>query len=154
MKAGDIYGFLEVKEVVQVEIDGKIFRTNAVKCKCLRCGCITIVRIESLLSENTKSCGCLNQDRIKKMRNNLTYVEGTFLENIMSNKVYKNNQIGIRGISLKLVKGKYLMYKAKITCSGKTYEKCFKDLYSAIEQRKRWEEELFQPIIEKYSIAQ
>ena len=160
IKIGDVYGFLEVKEFIHVDIDGKKFKTDAVKCKCLKCGEMAVIKRGSLLSGNTKSCGCYraeaSKDRVDKMKSNLTYVDGTLLESIMSKKVYKNNKSGVRGVHFKLVKGKYPMWRAKITCCGKTYEKYFQydELNLAIEQRKKWEEELFQPIIEEYLIAQ
>lgn len=153
MKKGEIYGHLKIISFPKTIINGKKFQTDAVECECLKCGNTTVVKRNNLVSGRTKTCGCLRKESQRNLNNNLTHVEGTCIEIISSDKLYKNNTSGVRGVKYKLHKGKYPVWVCRLTCQGKTHEKFFRydEFDKAVEQRKKWEEEYFQPLVEKYS---
>lgn len=124
-------------------------------CKC-DCGQTIEVNSGSLLSGNTKSCGCLSKElsaenmnvAVKLNRLN-DWKEGTSLKKIQS-KRYKNNQTGVKGVSKNSKNGKY---RAEIQIKKVSYYLGeYKSIEEAAEARAKAEQELFNPILEKYGI--
>ena len=82
----------------------------------------------------------------KKAYEGLTLVEGTCIEQL-TRKINKNNTSGVKGVSL----GKDGFYYAYI-CLGKKMKSLGKyhTMNQAVSAREKAEEELFQPLIDKY----
>lgn len=93
-----------------------------------------------------------NKKSVQAMNNNLTFVDGTLLERILSNKINKNNKSGVKGVNLLKQNGRKPMWRAAITFQGIRYQKYFRydEFDLAVAQRKTWEEEFFKPVIEKH----
>lgn len=75
-------------------------------CRC-SCGEYTIVSSNKLLTGHTASCGCYQEE---KMGSNRTFVAGTCLEIIASEKLHVNNTSGCTGVSMN--RGKWMAYIA------------------------------------------
>lgn len=84
-------------------------------CRC-DCGNHTIVSSNKLRVGHTKSCGCMGLEAIRKKK---TYIEGTCVEIILSQKVPKNNTSGYRGVAPKGNKWQaYIHYAGKKIALG------------------------------------
>lgn len=123
--------------------------TIMILCKC-DCGKETIVRVGSVISGLTKSCGCLIKETalpILKASSNADAKEGTRLSQLNS-KIKSNNTTGVRGIYLDKKTGKWIAY---MTFKKKRvlYE-CFLRKQDAIQARKEAEIKYFEPILDKY----
>lgn len=108
-------------------------RGKAYFCYC-RCDCGTFrwVRKGNLKDGKSRSCGCGKTKNNKEL-----YIDSVSLRQLGNNKPYKNNQLGIRGISMQ--KGKY---RAQICMHGKQIELgCFSTLEEAISARRKAEEQ-------------
>lgn len=86
VKVGDIFGSLEVIQDLGLKDTGESHRRRVSLCKCLNCGSIKEYPNHSLLSGNTKSCGCLQfmrplgigiKDKTGQKFNNLTVLKVT-----------------------------------------------------------------------------
>ena len=123
------------------------------KCQC-DCGNITYVTSNSLLSHNTKSCGCQKIDVLKEnmgkygtIADHVQYVEGTCIEKISSKELQSNNTSGYKGIHKQGEK-----WVATIGFQGRNiYLGIYDDIKDAVIARQTAEEELYKPLIEKYS---
>lgn len=73
---GKRYGKLIVLEKTKETVQHGSARSPLWKCRC-DCGNIVLVRLDSLTSGTTQSCGCLTEGKIKKMREAAGYIEGT-----------------------------------------------------------------------------
>ena len=106
------------KQKHMAEIEGKKFSSlTAVKrtekkrgssylweCRC-DCGNTVYVTANSLLSGNTKSCGCIRKNNIRQMHekkgiitDHVTLVEGTCIEKLESQGLRSDNSSGYRGV--------------------------------------------------------
>lgn len=115
-------------------------------CKCLRCGNTTLVTEDTLVHGNQQTCGCIKNQNIEKMRDNLHFYEGTCLE-YLKRKKRVDNKTGITGVS----KAGEHAYIAKITFQGKAfYLGRYESLELATRVRKRAEAELHDKFISCY----
>lgn len=64
-------------------------------CNC-DCGNTSVVNSHKLLHGRTTSCGCYRRERLETSR---TFVGGTCLEIIRSEKLLSNNTSGVKGVS-------------------------------------------------------
>lgn len=117
------------------------------ECKCA-CGNPKPVYIAAsrLNSGNTKSCGCLRTDAVKKNikkainKNKKYWVENTNVYNIRGRKLFKNNTSGYTGVSYKKSSKKWV---AQIEFKGVAYTLgYFKTKEEAANVRKKAEENL------------
>lgn len=100
-------------------------------CEC-SCGNMTVVSSNKLLQKKTVSCGCYRREALHRSH---TYVAGTCLEIINSEKVSKNNTSGAKGVSRS--RG---MWRANIVFAGKHfYLGRFNDFEDAVAIRKEAE---------------
>lgn len=149
MRYKDIAG-QKFGRLMAIRVVGKYYEWVVWLCKC-ECGNEVEVSSNRLQNGEKKSCGCLKEDYYKK--DSIKYiknyqVEGTNIAHLKSTKLNKSNKSGVRGVS-KNKKGKWvaqIVFKRKAYNLG-SYEK-FED---AVAARKKAEEELFKPIIEKYN---
>lgn len=116
-------------------------------CQC-ECGNITKAATGALRSGNTKSCGCKGGDFLKS--NNLNGVtEKTMLSSLATEKIWKNNKSGVRGVFKETRSGRWV---AHIRFQGRRiYLGSFKELDDAAKARKEAEETYFRPMLEKYN---
>lgn len=122
-------------------------------CDC-DCGGTKEVTTHDLNHGFVRSCGCLAEDASEKAGENLgNYViknhvkEGTNIKNLTS-KISKSNTSGVKGITWDAAKKKWV---AQISFKKKHYHLGrYDNKEDAIKIRKAAEEELFDPIIEKY----
>ena len=144
------------------------------ECIC-DCSKVKIVRSSNLVQGITKSCGCLNAERIRepnsseslkerarllsvnhlKKRNETTartqLKEGTRIPQL-SMKTPKSNTSGTKGVYW--IKNR-MKWRASICFKNKTiFLGEFKDKQDAIDARKEAEEKYFKPILEKYGKSQ
>lgn len=111
-------------------------------CQC-DCGKITDVRQSNLQSGRTKSCGC---DR--NPQKNMHYTEGTCLEMLRPELMYKTNTSGVRGVYYNKKRNKWIaqiMFKQKCYYLG-GYDK----LEDAAEVRAAAEEKIFGDFLKWY----
>jgi hypothetical protein len=141
------FGKLTVKEKTD-----KRYQGNCVIWEC-QCDCGKIVEVDShrLRSGNTTSCGCkIGESVSKRIKKHIeeTYVDGTRIDLISSDKTYKNNKSGVKGL-FKNKKGDYV-----VTINFKKqryYLGTFSDKEKAIEIRKEAEEKLYGNFLEWYN---
>ena len=144
---GKRFGRLLVIEEEPIKVgDHKAFW----KCQC-DCGNIVLHSTSILTSGNTKSCGCLRNDNLKKLNDN-NAKDGTMLNQIAdTRKINKNNKSGITGVSWNSSRSKW---EAKITFKQKTIHLGrFDNKRDAINARKKAEKKYFHPILEKFRRA-
>ena len=114
------------------------------KCKC-DCGKICIVSAKNL-GKSVSSCGCLKRDLILE-----DCVEETRLRNLTKKRPVRiGKDSGCKGVVWVKAKNKW---KAEIVISKKHYHLGYfreQDLDRAIITRKRAEQDLFDPVLEKY----
>jgi len=143
--SGETFGRLTVISPTKERINGSVVW----ECVC-SCGESKKVSAFHLAIGDTKSCGCLGQERalenIEKARERF-YVEGTNLT-ALTRKANKTNKSGIKGVHWDKSKSKWM---ANIGHKGKTiYLGRFKNIEDAAAARKAAEEKYFRPVLEKY----
>lgn len=112
-------------------------------CQC-DCGRETDVRLSSLMSGATTSCGCKRGEHEPPA---LHYVDGTCIERIDHPALYANNTSGYTGV-IPLKDGRW---RAEITFRGKRqYLGVFSDIHLAAEARKKAENRVFGEFLEDY----
>lgn len=114
------------------------------RCRC-DCGKETEISYNSLISGNTKSCGCLlleHESPSKYMR----YIDGTCVENLEFRGLRKNNTSGYTGVTA--YRGRW---RAQITFKKKTYYLGqYEKIGDAVKVRKEAEEKIFGEFLEWY----
>lgn len=104
------------------------------KCRC-DCGGYTFVSSNKLKMGHNKSCGCLSQSNACEAK---TYVDGTCVENMRSEKLMKNNTSGYRGVSRKR-NG----WQAYVTYAGRRIPLgSYTNLEDAVEARRKAEQKI------------
>lgn len=106
---GDKFDRLIVlEEMKQRSKDGR----KVYKCKCI-CGNVVNIRSKELLNGDTRSCGCLQKEKLAKR-----YWNKTQPDRIFSNNLNKNNKSGIKGVCFDKSRNKWL---ASFQYQGKHY---------------------------------
>jgi hypothetical protein len=146
---GKIFGRLTVIELADKLIKPNNKFVTMWKCKC-ECGNEIIVRSHSLISKNTKSCGCLYEDTLginyKYLSENIVY--DTNIKNISSKKMLKNNTSGYKGVYWNCKSNKW---NASIIFQKKYYNLgYYEDIKDAAEARKIAEEKVFGNFLKWY----
>lgn len=111
-------------------------------CRC-DCGKETDVRQSNLQNGTTTSCGCRRSPRKR-----LHYTEGTCLEMLQTDTMYKSNTSGVRGVYYNKKRAKWIaqiMFKKKCYYLG-GYD-CLQD---AADARARAEEKIFGDFVNWY----
>ena len=118
-------------------------------CRC-DCGREIIVRTNALRSSHTRSCGC--SGGAKNARQGLTFVDGTCVEIIRSQKLQKNNTSGVSGVTWVTCKQ---LWQATICFKGKRrYLGRYQKFEDAVKARKRAEENLYDSFLHEFTDAQ
>lgn len=143
MKKGDKYGRLTFVENVKIDINGKIYSTALGKFIC-ECENEYVGNILSVKNGNTKSCGCLLEEKSLKAARDVNIKYGTNIGKIKSNKPTKRSKTGIVGVNWN--NGKKL-WEASISFQGKQYKKRTKNFEDAVAWRKEMEEKFFTPFL-------
>ncbi|MBO6164514.1 MAG: hypothetical protein J6N77_05635 [Lachnospiraceae bacterium] len=121
-------------------------------CRC-DCGNEIEVTVNSLMTGNTKSCGCMRQDTVRSMMekygtitDHVTLVDNTFVERIQRKELQKNNTSGCTGVQRR---GNHWI--AVITFQKQVhYLGIFREKSEAIRARKQAEERFFGEYLEEY----
>lgn len=114
-------------------------------CRC-DCGQEVDISYNSLMYSEVKSCGCQKREHDRRLREYLTYMDGTSLEMIRSKKVPSNSTTGTRGVYL--IRGRYV---AKITFQKRTFTLgTFGRMDEAIAARQKAERVLFDFVADYY----
>lgn len=94
----------------------------------------------NLKSGKSKSCGCLQKEAGRKnFKRNFKYVDGTYLNTVLSKKLSKRNKTGVKGVYYSKSRKKYV---ATLTFRGKKhYLGIYDTLKEAAYKRKQAEEE-------------
>ena len=104
----------QYRSVPKAYLTAKVMRDtdNSVRwlCRC-SCGSYTTVSSNKLRTNHTKSCGCQKLSLIKAAK---TFIDGTCVEVLLSNKIRANNTSGHTGVAKKGKKWQaYLTYGKK-----------------------------------------
>ena len=142
---GRTFGRLTVLAPIDVKLQ---YGRTLYECRC-ECGKTIITRRDSLLSGDTKSCGCLKNDitteRTPKMRS-VNLKHGTNTGRIKDNSIQRNNTSGVRGVSWHKKAGKW---SVRIHVAGKAISLGYtSDLEEAKQIRKEAEEKYFNPLLD------
>lgn len=122
------------------------------RCQC-DCGKIVEVSSNSLLSGNTRSCGCLRSDSIRRtnarlgcVADRMRLVDGTCVERIERSRVQRNNSSGCTGVQRRGNKWiAVITFKKKVNYLG-----IFETQEEAIQARKEAEKRIFGQFLEQY----
>lgn len=114
---GKKFGNLTVLEKTNEFVQHGSTKSPLWKCQC-DCGNIVLVRLDSLTSGTTQSCGCLIEGKIEKMREAAGYVQGTQLSRICNISESSANTSGVVGVYLEKRTGKW---RARLTFKGIRY---------------------------------
>lgn len=145
------------------DLTGKRFgRLTVVRCVGTRggrwlckCDCGNVVEMWSayLLSGSTKSCGCVNREKLKTAEMVNSHKKEAYAGRIKSNKAHKNNLTsGIKGVCWDKSRQRWI---ASICIDRK--QKIlgrFEDLEEAVRARKLAEEKYFVPRIKELESKQ
>ena len=117
------------------------------RCRC-DCGREKDIRLSSLVSGDTTSCGCKLQEHEPPP---LHYVDGTCIEQIDHPPLRTNNTSGYTGV-IPLKDGRW---RAEITFQGKRqYLGVFRDIHLAAEARRKAENRIFGEFLDEYYAAE
>lgn len=142
--SGERFGRLTVVKRMISE-DG----TECCRCQC-DCGKETVVRYSNLVSGHTKSCGCIQKERILA---NLRLVDGTSVTILEAakNRLIASNTSGYNGVYRNKRRQKWI---AQITFKGKTYYLgSYDHIEDAVKARQRGEE-MYDEFLEEYYAEQ
>lgn len=137
---GKRFGRLTALEPTEQRFGGSVVW----RCQC-DCGKEADVAYNSLVSGNTKSCGCLLKEH-QSPAEYMHYIDGTCIELLERKGLRRDNTSGCTGVTF--CHGKW---KAQINFKGKAY---YLGIYTKIEDaiavRKEAEEQIFGQFIEWY----
>lgn len=142
---GKRYGKLVVLEKTEETVQHGSTKSPLWKCRC-DCGNIVLVRLDSLTSGTTRSCGCMTAEKVEKMREAAGYIEGTQVTRIR--KIMEQNAgEGEEVIGVTYQQNKW---RATIKFQGKKYNLGrYDNRAEAAEARRFAEKELFGAFLEK-----
>lgn len=136
---GKVFGDLKVIGRAGTKKRGSTKRT-VWQCECLRCGAVTQVYGDSLLSGSTTSCGCIAREKDIPEKMRAEFIAGTQISKLGS-KPTKANKSGVVGVNWDKTRGKWM---ASIRFKGHRYNLGrFSDFEEACKARKKAEKELF-----------
>lgn len=118
-------------------------------CRC-ECGEVKEIKQDNLLKGRTKSCGCLKKEKSQQQGFKLREirVENVYLPSL-ARELNRNNRTGVKGVSVKVVKGG-TRYVANINVDKKRiYLGTFDTLEEAANYRRMAEEKFHQPYLEQ-----
>ncbi len=116
------------------------------RCRC-DCGQEAEVPYASLVSGNTKSCGCLQRE-LPGPQEYMHYIDGTCVELLQNRKLRRDNTSGYTGVQLHKRSGKW---QALITFKGKLYNLGrFEKIEDAAEARREAENRIFGEFLDWY----
>lgn len=139
------FGNLTVLEKTNEFVQHGSTKSPLWKCQC-DCGNIVLVRLDSLTSGTTQSCGCLIEGKIEKMREAAGYVQGTQLSRIQNISPTSANSSGVVGVCFDKKSGKW---DARLTFQKKRhYLGRYDTLAEATDARKKAEQEWFGNFLE------
>lgn len=139
--AGQRFGKLAVLEPAE-----NIGSKTAWRCRC-DCGRQVVVKTHHLRSGHTKSCGCQAGSSGSGNALGLTYIDGTCVEMIRARTVRRNNTSGVPGVDWLAKKQRW---RATICFKGKRhYLGSYDSFDNAVKERKRAEEELHEPFLQR-----
>ena len=140
---GRRFGKLTVTKVLRRE-KGNVF----VECRC-DCGNTVETTYTNLLAREHHSCGCDLPERMPEILEKRGNVEGTSLGIIASEKLLSTNKSGVKGVYWQKKTHRWI---AQIQFQGrKRHLGCFETLEEAAEARKKAEQELYEPVLQKHS---
>lgn len=144
---GNRYGSPTILEKTDETVRHGSTRSPLWKCRC-DCGKIVLLRLDSLTSDNIKSCGCQeNEGKIQKMREAAGYIEGTQLSRIRNVSPTSTNSSGVVGVYFDKRSGKW---DARLKFQGRQhYLGRYDTLAEAAAARKRAEQEWFGGFLEQ-----
>ena len=140
--SGEVFGRLTAVEPIEKRMG------NSVVWRCV-CSCSNTVEgpYNSLVSGNTKSCGCMKSENpgpAARMR----YVDGTCVDMLEKRTLRADNTSGVTGVQREKKSGKW---RAVITFKGKTYYLGrFEKIDDAARARKEAEEKIFGDFLLQY----
>lgn len=128
----------------RLKVIDKIYVNNRTKYVCLcECGNTVTLSRASLIQKGTKSCGCLQKDKLKEL-----YVDGTAPCKIKNQKLRKTNTSGVTGVYWDKTRN---MWRAEIMFKKKSYHLGrYAKFESAVNARKKAEEQIFGNFLEWY----
>ena len=153
-------GCRTVKDYYSVDISGKKFnmltalyptekrsKKGSVVWHCVcDCGKETDVDYNALVYSRIVSCGCKKAEHDAQLAGFITFVDGTSIDALKSQKIATNNTTGVKGVYK--VRGRWL---AKIVFQQKQYYLGFYDDFSdAVAARKNAEEVIIKGTIDHY----
>lgn len=142
---GKRFGQLVVLEKTNETVQHGTTKSPLWKCKC-DCGNIVLVRLDSLTSGTTQSCGQHMGEKIKKMRKAAGYINGTQVSRIRNIRPTSANSSGVVGVYFDKNTGKW---RSHLTFQGQQHKLgSFSRLEEAEKARKKAEQEWFQPFLE------
>ncbi len=148
---GKRFGKLTVLEKTQEYVQHGSTKSPLWKCRC-DCGNITLVRMDSLTSGTTQSCGCSVTEKVEKMRGAAGYVGGTQLSRIKNIPRESTNSCGVVGVYYDRENQKWV---SRLTFQGKRYYLGRYDtLEKAVEARQNAEAEYFGTFLEELTLEQ
>ena len=114
-------------------------------CRC-DCGNELDVSYNELAYTTRQSCGCKKREYDARLKENLTRVDGTSIDQLRSRKISKNNTTGVKGVYL--IRGRYV---AKIVFQHKQYFLgTYANISDAAQARREAEETLAQGTVRYY----
>lgn len=117
-------------------------------CRC-DCGREAVVKTNRLRGGRTVSCGCVYEVGIETR---LNYIDGTCVEMIRAKTVRRNNTSGVPGVDWRADKERW---RATICFQGqRRYLGSYKRFEDAVAARKRAEEEIYDPFLQKFDQTQ
>ena len=117
-------------------------------CRC-DCGQECVIKTNSLREKRSASCGCAGGP--ENARRGLTFVDGTCVEFIRSEKLQKNNTSGVPGVFW-VVRSQ--LWWATIDFKGKRrYLGRYQNFEDAVKARKRAEEELYGSFLREFALT-
>lgn len=126
--------------------DKRLFDSVLWHCKC-DCGNEIDLPLTSLVSGNSRSCGCMQKEYAKtELRENLHYIDKTCIEMIKPKKLRSDNTSGHTGVVAMRNK-----WHAQICFKGKNYHLgTYEKIEDAIHEREVAEEKIFGEFLEWY----
>lgn len=140
--AGQTFGKLTAISPTEKRVNNSVVW----RCKCA-CGREAEVSYNSLVTGNTKSCGCIKEHHPAPTKY-MHYIDGTCVEMLENKKLRSDNTSGYTGVQLCKDSGKWL---ATLTFKGKRYNLGrYKKKEDAVKARQTAEGKIFGEFLDWY----